>query len=136
MTRKTTTLVLMTVAVFAGLFGIITIVSGGRVLFGGPEAQIAAGNFVPFVLWFNFGAGFAYVASAIGLIMKKKWAVWLAIFIALGTIFVFAAFGFHILAGGAYEMRTVGAMTLRTLVWAGVAVIAFRTYFGEQKKTV
>ena len=136
MTKKTTTLVLRIVAVIAVLFGILTIISGGRVLFGGPEAQAGAGNFVPFVLWFNFGAGFAYVASGIGLMMNKKWAVWFAIFIALSTILVFAVFGLHILNGGAYEMRTVGAMTLRSLVWVGVAAVAYRAIFDEQKKAV
>jgi hypothetical protein len=126
MTNDKTTLVLRTVAVFAVLFGVVTIFSGGRVLFGGPEARAAAGHIVPFVLWFNFGTGFAYIVSGIGLIVKQKWAVWLAAFIALATILVFVAFGLHILAGGAYEMRTVGAMALRSLVWVAVAAVGFR----------
>jgi hypothetical protein len=33
----------------AVLFGLLTIVSGGRALFGGPEARAAVGNAVPFV---------------------------------------------------------------------------------------
>lgn len=135
MTKKKTTLVLTTMAIVAVLFGVATILSGGRVLFGGPEAQHAAGSFVLFVLWFNFGAGFAYVVSGAGLFMKKTWAVWLAAFIALATILVFAAFGLHILLGGAYEMRTVGAMTLRSLIWVGMAAIAMRIYFDGQKES-
>lgn len=130
MTKKKIPLVLKIAAFIAVLFGILTILSGGRALFGGPEAQAAAGNAVPFVLWFNFGAGFFYIVSGIGLVLRRKWAVWLAALIALATILVFAAFGIHILASGAYEMRTVGAMTLRTLVWVGVAVIGFRANFG------
>ena len=35
----------------AVLFGLLTIGSGGRVLFGGPAAAAAAGDAVPFVLW-------------------------------------------------------------------------------------
>lgn len=31
-------------------FGVLTVVSGGLALFGGPAAQAAAGNSVPFVL--------------------------------------------------------------------------------------
>lgn len=127
MTKEKTALVLRIVAIVAVLFGVLTILSGGRVLFGGPEAQIAVGNAVSFVLWFNFGAGFFYIVSGIGLVLRKRWAVWLAAVIALATVLVFAAFGMHILAGGAYEIRTVGAMTLRTLVWVGVAVIGFGT---------
>jgi hypothetical protein len=37
--------------------------SGGRALFGGADM----GAVVPFVLWFNFLAGFAYVAAGLGL---------------------------------------------------------------------
>ena len=114
-------------AVIAILFGLLTILSGGLALFGGPEAQAAAGDAVAFVLWFNFGAGFAYVAAGIGLFLATRWSVWLAAFIALSTLLVFAAFGVHIWTGGAYEMRTVGAMTLRSLVWIAIASLGFRT---------
>ena len=110
------------VAGFALIFGILTIVSGGRVLFGGPEAQAAAGNAVPFVLWFNFLSGFAYVAAAVGILLLKRWARSLAIALAIAIVAVFALFGWHVLSGGAYEMRTVGAMTLRSAVWIAIAI--------------
>lgn len=109
---------------FAVLFGVLTILSGGKVLFGGEEALQAAGDVVPFVLWFNFLAGFAYVLAGVGLFLKKRWAAWLSAAILAGTAAVFAAFAIHVLQGGAYEMRTVGAMTLRTIVWAIVAWFA------------
>jgi len=110
------------VAGFALIFGVLTIVSGGRVLFGGPEAQAAAGNAVPFVLWFNFLSGFAYVAAAVGILLLKRWARSLAVALAITIVAVFALFGWHVLSGGAYEMRTVGAMTLRSAVWIGLAI--------------
>jgi hypothetical protein len=110
----------------AVVFGLLTIVSGGRALFGGPEASAAVGNAVPFVLWFNTLAGFAYVAAGIGLFARKRWAVWLSAAILLATLVVFAAFGLHVLQGGAYEARTVGAMILRTSVWFAIATMAFR----------
>ena len=110
------------VAGFALIFGVLTIVSGGRVLFGGPEAQVAAGNAVPFVLWFNFLSGFAYVGAAVGILLLKRWARYLAIALAITIVAVFAVFGWHVLSGGAYEMRTVGAMTLRSAVWIGIAI--------------
>lgn len=110
------------VAGFALIFGALTIVSGGRVLFGGPEAQAAAGNVVHFVLWFNFLSGFAYVAAAVGILLLKPWARYLAIALAIAIVAVFALFGWHVLSGGAYEMRTTGAMTLRSAVWIGIAI--------------
>ena len=115
---------LRTVAAVAGLFGILTIYSGGAVLFGAPGAVQAAGNAVPFVLWFNFLAGFAYIAAAIGLWRCSRWGAWTAIAIASATALVFAAFGVHAAFGGPFEMRTVWAMTLRTALWTGIAVFA------------
>ena len=106
-------------------FGLLTIKEGGAILFGGEAAQASAGNFVPFVLWFNFLAGFAYVAAGTGLWHWQRWAAWLAVVIAAATAFVFAAFGAHVHAGGAFEMRTVIAMSFRTLVWVAIAAISW-----------
>ena len=52
-------------ALVAVLFGAATVASGGNVIFGSGAA--AAGSYVPFVVWFNFLAGFVYVAAGIGL---------------------------------------------------------------------
>ncbi len=40
--------------VIAVVFGLLTIKSGGSVLFVDGIAREDAGNYVPFVLWFNF----------------------------------------------------------------------------------
>ncbi len=108
------------------LFGLLTIASGGRVLFGDAAARSAAGTVVPFVLWFNFAAGFAYVAAGLGLAARVSWAVWLSGAIAVATVLVFAGFGLHVWRGGTYELRTVGAMSLRSIVWIGIAITASR----------
>ena len=114
------------VALVALGFGALTVFSGGRVLFGPDAARVAAGHYVPFVLWFNFLAGFAYIAAGVGLWLGRRWAAWLALAIAVGTALVFAAFGVHVVLGGAFEVRTVAAMTLRTALWATVAALALR----------
>ena len=104
-------------------FGAATIRAGGSVLFG-TGAQ-AAGNFVGFVLWFNFLAGFAYVLAGAGLWLRRAWSAWLALALAATTILVFAAFGIHVPAGGAFEARTAWAMLLRSVVWLLIAALAF-----------
>ena len=114
------------VALVACAFGALTIASGGRVLFGSDAARVAAGSVVPFVVWFNFLAGFAYVAAGAGLWLGRRWSAWLAIGIAATTALVFAALGIHIAIGGAFEARTVAAMTLRTVLWAAIAMFAGR----------
>ena len=114
-------------AAVAILFGALTVLSGGRALFGGAEARAAVGNAVPFVLWFNFMAGFAYIAAGITLFLRRRAAVVLSLGILAATVLVFLAFGIHVMLGNAYEMRTVGAMILRTCVWAVLSVVALRT---------
>lgn len=110
------------VAIVAVVFGVATIGAGGSVLFG--DGAQTAGNVVGFVLWFNFLAGFAYVAAGAGLWLRRRWSAQLALAIAAATLLVFAAFGFHVAVGGAFEARTVGAMTLRSVVWVSIAMLA------------
>ena len=113
------------VSVVAILFGLLTIKSGGMVLFVDGPDRVAAGNYVPFVLWFNFLAGFFYVLAGVGLWFQQRWAVWLAGTILIATLVVFALFGLHIYSGGLYEFRTVMAMSLRSLVWSLIASYAY-----------
>jgi len=122
-TNKVITWLAATVAV---LFGILTIKSGGQVLFGDESYRLAAGNYVPFVLWFNFTAGFIYMIAGIGIALRKPWAAGVALLIAISTLLVFAAFGLYIFAEGAYEMRTVAAMTLRSTIWTVIFVLTYR----------
>ena len=109
-------------------FGLLTIKEGGMTLSGNEAAVSAAGNYVPFVLWFNFAAGFAYVIAGAGLWMQQRWALWLAVAIAAATALVFAAFGAYVITGGLYEKRTVIAMSMRTLVWLTIAAIAWHRF--------
>jgi len=110
--------------IVAVLFGLLTLKSGGLVLFVDGPDRAAAGNYVPFVLWFNFIAGFFYIAAGIGLWKQYRWAGTLSLIIAASTLLVFLAFGYHISQGGAFEQRTLGAMTLRSSVWVVIAIIS------------
>ena len=114
------------ISLIAIVFGLMTIREGGAVLFFDGAARQAAGHYVPFILWFNFLAGFAYIVAGVGLWMHRRWAAWLAMTIAVATALMFLAFGVHVILGGAWERRTLVAMTLRTVVWAGIAAIAWR----------
>ena len=90
-----------TLRILAGiavLFGVLTIISGGQVLFGDEVTRANAGQVIAFVLWFNFCAGFAYVL-AVGLLI-------------------------YIFLGGGYEMRTLVAMALRLGFWVVLARLA------------
>ena len=108
-------------AVVAVVFGVASVVAGGRTLFGGVDM----GAVVPFVLWFNFLTGFAYVAAGLGLLLRQRWAVWLSLAILTGTVLVLLAFGLHVMTGGAFEKRTALAMVTRTTVWAVISAVAY-----------
>lgn len=103
----------------AVVFGVMTLLSGGNVLFGGAEAHADAGDVVSFVLLFNFSAGFLYVTAGIAALLRSRWALRLARLLAATNLLIFGALGVHIAGGGAFETRTVVAMTLRSLFWIG-----------------
>ena len=48
------------------VFGALTVFSGWQGLFGDAATRAALGNTVGYVLWFNFLAGFVYVAATPG----------------------------------------------------------------------
>ena len=118
----------MILAFVSILFGLVTLKTGGLTLFT-AEGRISAGNYVPFVLWFNFTAGFFYTLTGIGIYLEKPWSLLLAKILASSTFIVFIAFGVYVLIGGSYELKTVGAMTLRTSFWTIISVILSKTIF-------
>jgi hypothetical protein len=115
---------LRALALLAIAFGVLTLWEGGSVLFGPGAARAAAGDYVPFVLWSNFLLGFVYVAAGAGLWLQRRWGLLLAALIVVVTLATFAGFAVHIALGGAYEARTLVAMSIRTLVWVIIYLAA------------
>jgi len=113
-------------AIAAIVFGALTILTGSRALFGSLESRADFGNAVPFVLWFNFLAGFVYIVAGAGLLLCRRWAVYTSLFVAVSTILVFVAFGVHVIGGGAFERRTIGALIIRSFFWIAVAIVSIR----------
>ena len=113
-------------AVAAIAFGVVTVLTGGRALFGSLETRADFGKAVPFVLWFNFLVGFVYIVAGVGLLLCRHWAVYTSLFVAVSTILVFVAFGVHVIGGGAFERRTIFALTIRSLFWIAVTIVSIR----------
>src|SRR4030067_955903 len=114
------------VATAAIALGVVTFLTGGRALFGSLETRADFGNAVPFVLWFNFLAGFVYIVAGVGLLLCRHWAVYTSLFVAVSTILVFVAFGVHVIGGGAFARRTIFALTIRSLFWIAVTILSIR----------
>jgi hypothetical protein len=110
------------VAVVAALFGILTVFSGGMALFGGAAVKEAVGDAVPWVLWFNFLAGFAYILGAFALYNFSPWAQRIAWLIGIFTLLVFAMLVVVAVSGTPFEWRTIGAMILRSGFWLAIAI--------------
>ena len=110
------------IAGVAVVFGLATVISGGRALFGGADM----GAVVPVVLWFNFMTGFAYLLAGIGLWRSTAWAPALSIGIATATAMVLAFFLWHVWRDGAYESRTMAAMVLRLGIWVAISTVAVK----------
>ena len=111
----------------AVVFGLLTILSGGRALLGGPAAQAAAGDAVPFVLWFNFLSGFVYVLAGIGLARRKSWGGTLATGLAIAI-----AFGVSYALTG--DVAIAGAITLVEPLVNSVAHYFFDRWWARRER--
>lgn len=108
------------VAAIAVLFGVATLFAGGRVLLGSDPGYVV---FRPLLIY-NTIMGVAYLAAGItiwrSLILGKYAAgtiFLLNILVLLGIILVYRS-------GGAVAVDSLGAMTLRTVVWLVLFLIA------------
>jgi hypothetical protein len=108
-------------ATIAVLFGVATLFAGGSVLLGSDPGYVV---FRPLLIY-NTIMGVAYIAAGIaiwrGLILGKYAAgaiFVLNMLVLLGIILVYRS-------GGAVAVDSLGAMTLRTVVWLVLFLVAF-----------
>lgn len=115
------------ISIFVIVFGIMTLREGGSVLFFDGVARQEAGAFVPFVLWFNFLTGFALIAVGVAFLRNATWVFRVSASVLALSVLVLSAFLIFVVYGGRHEVRTLVAMPLRTVIWAGIAFWAWRT---------
>lgn len=127
-------IIIFVIGLMAIGFGVITIMSGGFALFGGEAGEEFAGNYVALVLWFNFISGFFYIISGLGVVLKKNWGVITAKILAQSTVVVFLVFLVMVLSGVEYEIRTMGAMTVRSVFWVVLFLVSRKLITGVQQK--
>jgi len=107
-------------AAIAGLFGVATLFAGGLVLLGSDPGYVV---FRPLLIY-NTIMGIAYLAAGITIwrsIILGKYAAGaiflLNILVLLSLILVYRS-------GGAVAVDSLGAMTLRTVVWLVLFLVA------------
>lgn len=110
-------------AFVAALFGLATIVSGGRILLGLADAGYAV---VRPVLLFNSIMGVVYVIAAVVILRDVGRGRMLAVGIALVNAAVLLAIVARRASGGVVAEETLAAMTLRAGVWVAIAIALAR----------
>jgi hypothetical protein len=111
-------------AVVAALFGLATLFAGGRVLFGLGDAGYVV---VPAVLLFNTVMGFFYLLAAVLIVRSVETGRVAAGAIAIVNLAVWTLIMVHRASGGTVANETVGAMTLRTIVWVAIFAVISRS---------
>lgn len=112
-------------AIVAAIFGILTLIAGGRILLGLGEAGYAV---VRPVLLFNTVMGALYLLTAVFIVRSNDWARSLALFIAVTSVIVLLSIIGMRATGGTVANQTMAAMTLRSVVWATIALVLVREY--------
>ncbi len=120
---------LRVIAIFSIVFGLMSIMAGGSVLFVDGAVREALGSYVAFVVWFNFVSGFFYLAAGVGLFTRKKWVFGLAALFSIQTLIVLLLFAMTVVTGIDYEPRTFVAMVLRLIIWITIATVAYKTIY-------
>lgn len=112
-------------ALVAGIFGILTLIAGGRILLGLGEAGYTV---IRPVLLFNTVMGALYLLTAVLIVRSNERARPLALFIAATNVIVLLSILVMRATGGTVANETMGAMTLRSVVWVVIAVVLMRDY--------
>jgi len=111
------TLVQQTAAVVAALFGVVTIVVGGRVLTGRSDPGYVV--FRP-LLVYNTVMGAGYLAAGLAIWRSLEWGKYAAAAVFVANLLVLVAIVFLYRSGRAIATDSLRAMTFRTVVWLGL----------------
>ena len=107
-------------AVVAILFGLATLVAGGRVLMGYSDPGYVV--YQPLLIY-NTAMGFAYVAAGVAIWVSRQRGKYAAFAIFLFNIAVLLGVVFLYANGGAVAVDSVRAMAFRTSVWLALFVV-------------
>ncbi len=106
-----------------GLFSALAVLAGSRVLLGLDVPDYVV---LPWLVRYNVGAGLFGVAVAVGLWLRHSWAITAGAALAAAHGAILAVLIVMRLGGGAVANDSLGAMTLRTVVWSAIALVAGR----------
>jgi hypothetical protein len=114
---------LRSAAVIGALFSGVSVWAGTRVLTG---LDVPAYVVLPWLVLYNVAAGLVGVAVSAGLWPVRRWAIAASVVLAAAHPSVLIALVTMRASGGDVANDSVVAMTLRSAVWAVIALLARR----------
>ena len=114
-------------------FGGLTVFMSGSVILDLFDIRAKEGNYVPFIVWTNQLAGWAYLVAVYGFITKQKWTFRILLSVLIVLVIAFIGLKMHINAGGIFEEKTVKAMMFRMTITEVMAGIAYFTINKNKK---
>lgn len=112
-------------SLFLSLFGIVSIFMTSSIAFDWFGIREMEGNYVLFIVYANLICGFIYLYAAYALWRNRKSAIWALGLSSFILLFAFVAFGWYINEGGVYELKTLKAMSFRTIVTVALGIISY-----------
>ncbi len=118
-------------ALAAFILGLLSIVEGGSVLLGLTTKPYTV---LPWLVWYNVVLGFVSVAAGVGLWLQRTWGyTFAATIVALhGLVLMILVILYSFREPVA--LQSIGAMLVRTLVWAGILLVLLRGRSGERSR--
>lgn len=128
-------IILKSSGIFMLLLGLVSLFMTTSIIFDLFHIQQMEGNYVSFIVYANFICSIIYLISAYGFFKEKK-STTVCLFVASSIlILAFIAFWIYIEKGGVYEIKTVKAMSVRTLITIAFTGIAWN-YLSKKEKVI
>lgn len=108
----------------AVVFSLLTIVEGTQVLLGITQPEYVV--LTPLLIY-NVLMGFVGLFAGIALWRNLGWALKLTTLVVAAHIIVLLTVGVIYLSGGAVASHSVNAMVIRSVIWAAITLVAWKT---------
>jgi len=98
------------------IFGLVTFYLSGSILFDLFGVRETQGDYVNIVVFGNLLSSILYFYAVVGFLMRRESTMMVLVLALLILLISGGGLFYHIVNGGLYEQKTLGALTLRIFV--------------------